>query len=164
VGQSKHPALSRGSHHIDWPGIREEATPRHTLRRTSPPSSIHRCGLPATRGPSSVLAHRDLRPSGYLPAETQEKELDDVPEAHRCHHRRPDGVVAMITVIIAGLGFLVVAAIIVGIVDAAQASRWRQIAAERREKWEARQPQLHGIDPYAGYHPDDGYDPPRDDD
>jgi hypothetical protein len=70
----------------------------------------------------------------------------------------------MIAVIIGGLAFLVLVAIVVGIVDAAQASTWRQIAAERRERWEARQPQLHGIDPYSGYDPQDGYDPDWDDD
>jgi hypothetical protein len=65
----------------------------------------------------------------------------------------------MIALIIAGLVFLAAAAIVVGIIDAAQAARWREIAAERRERWEARQPQLHGIDPYAGYD-----DPEWDDD
>ncbi|GAA0944117.1 hypothetical protein [Pseudonocardia zijingensis] len=55
----------------------------------------------------------------------------------------------MITFITAGIGLLVLVAIVVGIVEAAQASRWRQIAAERRARWEARQPQLHGFDPYA---------------
>jgi hypothetical protein len=33
---------------------------------------------------------------------------------------------------------------VVGIVDALQASTWRQIAAERREQWEARHLQPHG--------------------
>ncbi|MGH3588732.1 MAG: hypothetical protein ACRDQ0_20680 [Pseudonocardia sp.] len=60
----------------------------------------------------------------------------------------------MIAVIIAGLVFLALVAIVVGIVDAVQASTWRRIAAERRERWEARQPQMHGIDPYAGYDPE----------
>lgn len=55
----------------------------------------------------------------------------------------------MITVIAAGAGFLVLVAIVVGIVDAAQAATWRRIASERREQWEARQPQLHAIDPYS---------------
>lgn len=56
----------------------------------------------------------------------------------------------MIMVIAAGVGFLVLVAIVVGIVDARQAARWRRIAAERREQWEARQLQLHGgVDPYA---------------
>jgi hypothetical protein len=55
----------------------------------------------------------------------------------------------MIAVIIAGLVFLVLVAIVVGIVDTTQRPRWRRIAAERRERWEARQPQLHGVDPHA---------------
>ena len=62
----------------------------------------------------------------------------------------------MITVIATGVVFLVLVAIVVGIVDAAQAPRWRRIAAERREEWEARRPQPHGIDPYgANYHDND---------
>lgn len=54
----------------------------------------------------------------------------------------------MITMIAIGVGFIIVVAIIVGVVDARQAARWRRIAAERRARWEARQPQPHGIDPY----------------
>jgi len=59
----------------------------------------------------------------------------------------------MIVLIIAGLAFLAAAAIVVGIIDAAQAARWREIAAARRERWEARQPQPHGpfADPYTTY-------------
>jgi hypothetical protein len=65
----------------------------------------------------------------------------------------------MITLIAAGIGLLVLVAIVVGIVEAAQAPTWRQIAAERRARWEAKQPQLHGFDPYAGPQSyDDVYD------
>jgi hypothetical protein len=65
----------------------------------------------------------------------------------------------MITLIVAGIGLLVLVAIVVGIWDATQAPTWRQIAAERRARWEAKQPQLHGPDLYAGPHPyDDAYD------
>jgi hypothetical protein len=71
----------------------------------------------------------------------------------------------MITVIVAGIGLLVLVAIVVGIVEAAQAPTWRQIAAERRARWEAKQPQLHGIDAHPGSQPyDDGYDESWDDD
>ena len=56
----------------------------------------------------------------------------------------------MITLIVAGFGLLILVAIVVGIVEATQAPTWRQIAAERRAQWEAKQPQLHGLDPYAG--------------
>lgn len=52
----------------------------------------------------------------------------------------------MITVIALGIAFLVVSAIVVGMIDAAQAPTRRRIAAERRERWEARQPELHGVD------------------
>jgi hypothetical protein len=72
------------------------------------------------------------------------KELDDdvhldqqPPAAHR-------QVVPVIMLIIGGLGFLLLAAIVVGVVDALQASAWRQVAAERREQWEARRLQPHG--------------------
>jgi hypothetical protein len=71
----------------------------------------------------------------------------------------------MITLIAAGIGLLVLVAIVVGIVEAAQAPTWRQIAADRRAQWEAKQPQLHGIDPHAGIQPyDDVYDESWDDD
>jgi len=47
--------------------------------------------------------------------------------------------------ILGGLAFLLVAAIVVGIVDALHASSWRRIAAERREQWESRRHlQPHG--------------------
>lgn len=52
----------------------------------------------------------------------------------------------MITMLAIGIGFLVVLAILVGVVDATHASAWRRVAAERRQKWEARQPEYHGID------------------
>ncbi|HEX2289915.1 MAG TPA: hypothetical protein VHH53_06920, partial [Pseudonocardiaceae bacterium] len=55
----------------------------------------------------------------------------------------------MIILIVAGIGLLVLVAIVVGFVEATQAPTWRQIAAERRARWEAKQPQLHGFDPYA---------------
>lgn len=42
--------------------------------------------------------------------------------------------------IAAGIGVIILIAIVVGIVDAVQAPVWRQIAAERRQTWEARQP------------------------
>jgi hypothetical protein len=71
----------------------------------------------------------------------------------------------MITLIIAGIGLLILVAIVVGIVDAAQAPTWREIAAERRAQWEAKQPQLHGADLHAGTHSyDDTYDESWDDD
>jgi hypothetical protein len=53
-------------------------------------------------------------------------------------------VVTVITMTIVGLVALVLVAIVVGIVDAHQAATWRQIAAERRENWEARHLQPHG--------------------
>jgi hypothetical protein len=67
----------------------------------------------------------------------------------------------MITLIVAGIGLLVLVAIVVGIVEATQAPTWRQIAAERRARWEAKQPQPHGLDPHAGsqhYDHDESWD------
>ena len=61
----------------------------------------------------------------------------------------------MVILIVAGIGLLVLVAIVVGVVDARQAPEWREIAAERRAKWEAKQPQRPGLDPFAG--------PPNDD-
>ena len=62
----------------------------------------------------------------------------------------------MITLIVTGIGLLVLVAIVVGIVESAQASTWRQIAAERRARWEARQPRLHaGSQSYVDYDEDD---------
>jgi hypothetical protein len=78
----------------------------------------------------------------------------------------------MITLFAAGVGLVVLVAIVVGIIEATQAPTWRQIATERHAQWEARQPQLHDLNPYAGPHSyhdswddsswDDGYS--RDDD
>jgi len=61
----------------------------------------------------------------------------------------------MITLVITGIGLLVLVAVVVGISDARQAPTWRRIAAERRARWEAKQPQLHGLDRHAGPHPHD---------
>lgn len=47
-------------------------------------------------------------------------------------------------VAIAGIAFIVIVAIVVGIVDSMQAPAWRRIAAERRNNWYARQYETHG--------------------
>ncbi|WP_143517202.1 hypothetical protein [Pseudonocardia sp. MH-G8] len=44
---------------------------------------------------------------------------------------------AVIVVIVAGIVLLALIAIIVGVVDSAQAPRRRMLAAERRARWEA---------------------------
>ena len=62
-------------------------------------------------------------------------------------------VVTVITMIVGGVGFLVLIAIVVGIVDVYQASSWRQVAAERREHWES----LH-LQPQGPPTTDDGDD------
>ncbi len=76
------------------------------------------------------------------------KELDPDVSPHRQHPATARQVVTVITMIIGGLAALLLVAIVVGIVDARQASSWRQVAAERREDWEARHLQPQGP-PYA---------------
>jgi hypothetical protein len=44
----------------------------------------------------------------------------------------------MITFILVGLALLALLAIVVGVVDAVQAPRWREVAAERRRAAEER--------------------------
>lgn len=51
----------------------------------------------------------------------------------------------MITLILAGLAALALLAVIIGVTDAAGAPVARERAAERRARWEARQPELHGV-------------------
>ncbi len=56
--------------------------------------------------------------------------------------------------IASGIGMIALIAVVVGIVDAAPAATWREIAAQRRENWQARQPQdrmpeFHGVEPDA---------------
>jgi hypothetical protein len=46
-------------------------------------------------------------------------------------------MVAMIVVAILGTALIFVLAVVVGVVDAVHAPRWRQVAAERRRAWEA---------------------------
>ena len=86
------------------------------------------------------MRHRDDR--RRCPSTGKELE-DDV-----SHHLQPSAahrqVVTVIMMILGGLGFLLLVAIVVGIVDALQASSWRRIAAERREQWESRHLQPHG--------------------
>jgi hypothetical protein len=65
----------------------------------------------------------------------------------------------MMLIIVAGIVFLAVAAIVVGIVDATQAATWRRVAAERRERWEERVLELHG-----GIEPATEFDSSWDDD
>lgn len=50
----------------------------------------------------------------------------------------------MIVIVLAGIGFLALAAVIVGFIDSAQSAARREVAAERREKWEAHVLELHG--------------------
>jgi hypothetical protein len=61
-------------------------------------------------------------------------------------------VVTVIAVagIAAGIVFVILVGIVVGIVDAVNASSWKQVAEERRMRWEAqlsedgRKPEYHG--------------------
>jgi hypothetical protein len=59
----------------------------------------------------------------------------------------------MIYVAVAGTVLIFVLAVVVGIVDARQAPRWRQVAAERRRAWESshyRDDQPTGPQPLSG--------------
>jgi len=60
----------------------------------------------------------------------------------------------VITVIVAGVGFIVIVTIVVGIADAYRAPARRQIAAERRQNWEARQLEFHGVEDVDGWDDD----------
>jgi hypothetical protein len=48
------------------------------------------------------------------------------------------GAVTVITTVLVGLLFIVLMAGVVGFIDAWQASAWREVAAERRRRWEDR--------------------------
>jgi hypothetical protein len=48
-------------------------------------------------------------------------------------------VVPVIAGIVVGFSALGVLAIFVGVLDAAQAPRWRRVARDRRQLWESRQ-------------------------
>jgi hypothetical protein len=50
----------------------------------------------------------------------------------------------MIAFIVGGIVFIAVVAIVVGVVDATGATRWRRVAEERRREWEERVLELHG--------------------
>ncbi len=55
-------------------------------------------------------------------------------------------MIAAITLLVVGIVVLAVIAIVVGVIEAAQAPERRWIAAERRAAWEARRPSYHGLD------------------
>jgi hypothetical protein len=44
----------------------------------------------------------------------------------------------VITTVLVGLLLIVLMAGVVGVIDAWQASAWREVAAQRRQRWEAR--------------------------
>ena len=54
-----------------------------------------------------------------------------------------------ILLIVVGIGMIALIAVVVGVVDAAQSAAWREIAVQRREIWQARQPEFHGVEPDA---------------
>jgi hypothetical protein len=62
-------------------------------------------------------------------------------------------VTVVIELIVGGIAFVAVVAVVVGIVDATRAPAWRRVAAERRREWEERSLELHGGAEPAG--PDD---------
>lgn len=48
-------------------------------------------------------------------------------------------MITLIGIAVAGLVLLGIAAVVIGVVDSAQSTAWRRIAAERRATWERRQ-------------------------
>lgn len=46
----------------------------------------------------------------------------------------------LLLVVLAGLALIVVLAVVVALVDARRSTAWRDVAAERREAWEANRP------------------------
>ncbi|WP_300012481.1 hypothetical protein [Pseudonocardia sp.] len=58
----------------------------------------------------------------------------------------------IVLLIIGGLALIALIAVVVGIVDAAHARAWREVAADRRGEWEARRPEFHG--PYEAWDED----------
>jgi hypothetical protein len=61
----------------------------------------------------------------------------------------------ILEMIVGGIAVIVVIAIVVGVVDATKAPTWRQIAADRRRDWEARQFEPHGGEPWTDTWQDD---------
>lgn len=61
------------------------------------------------------------------------------------------------TIIGIGVGAVVAIAVILGVVDAARARAWREVAAQRRERWEARHPEYHGPRTAPEDEGDDGF-------
>jgi hypothetical protein len=134
-----HEALASGNLSIVPPVV--EVTTRGRHPRGGRDAHIHH-DSPSIPSPCPVRATVHCGQKSAAPPSG--KELDD----HVPLCQRPPAtawrVVTVIMMIIGGLGFLLLAAIVVGVVDAFQASSWRQIAAERREDWEARHLQPHG--------------------
>lgn len=51
----------------------------------------------------------------------------------------------IVIVAVAGIVAIALVAVVVGVVDADRAGDWRQVAAERRERWEERVRETHGV-------------------
>lgn len=154
--QSTYPATPSPTPGEPAGSSREEAA-----RDDSPvPASavLHSSRSTCTPGTAPPRGHRgttDVRQHAGRGQQHGKEPAHVTGEAHRRLRGRPEGGVAVITLIVAGLGLLVLVAIVVGIVEAAQAPAWRRIAKERRARWEARQPQLHGHAAYGPYAYDD---------
>jgi hypothetical protein len=74
---------------------------------------------------------------GRVPATTEEG-FDHEPTRGKPAARQFRQVVEVITIAVLAMGLIFVMAGVVGVVDAARASAWRAVAAERRQSWEDR--------------------------
>jgi hypothetical protein len=141
-----HEALASGNLSTA-PSVVEVTTPRAVIPRGGRDVQTHHDSPPLPQV-------RPIRADAALRRTVEQcphsgKELDDeVP--HRSLPLAADRqVVAVILMILGGLGVLLLAAVVVGVVDAFQAASWREVAAERREQWESLHPQ-----PLGGYRDD----------
>lgn len=156
-----HEALSWGNIRIStrsgeaatpggWHLSREEADVIDVSTTRPSASCLRLDGRPTTPGPPSPRPgpHREPpTPGDRRCTVVHGKEHVDVREEDPSIGRGPREVVPVtITLIVAGILVIALIAVVVGIVDAAQAGTWREIAAQRRRQWLARQPEFHGVD------------------
>jgi hypothetical protein len=161
-----HKALSSGNLHISRRAVEETTARRHGIpgeeaaddHRADP-----RTDLRAARArPPILLPPAAERDPGQPPPVTASAANRRRPAIRRAGtatsgkghadaiQRVPAGrkipfwtVVAMIELLIAAIAFIAVVALVVGILDASRAPRWRRVARERRREWEQQTLQLH---------------------
>ena len=92
--------------------------------RPGPSPTPATAGTAASRQPAGDGPHSEGNPDDHI--------------SIRPWRHRGTGVVTMIAVVGFGLVALAVLALVVGLVDAAQAGQWRWVARDRRAAWEQR--------------------------